>query len=286
MNFPEYACDYAKKLAGKSRAFALQCRANWKAEAVKDEFGADPFGELSLAKKCFGLKQRFPDRVLVMASDKCFMNCRHCTRRGLLGKAEVVKTPAQLADAVEYVKSHPCVRDILISGGDPLTLKDSEVMRIIDAFAALDQVAVIRLCTRALAVNPARITPGLVKKLRLSRKVWVNTQFNSADEVTVEARAAASRLIDAGLPVSCQTVLLKGVNDTGPKMLKLLQALSAARIRPYYVFLCDPIAGIEHFRVSKEKARQIERYCAERIGGLALPKFVADIPGAKRKMPI
>jgi lysine 2,3-aminomutase len=120
----------------------------------------------------------------------------------------------------------------------------------------------------------------------LSRKVWVNTQFNSADEVTVEARAAASRLIDAGLPVSCQTVLLKGVNDTGPKMLKLLQALSAARIRPYYVFLCDPIAGIGHFRVSKEKARQIEQYCAERIGGLSLPKFVADIPGAKRKMPI
>jgi lysine 2,3-aminomutase len=221
-----------------------------------------------------------------MASDKCFMNCRHCTRRGLLGKAEVVKTPAQLADAVEYVKSHPRVRDILISGGDPLTLKDSEVMRIIDAFAALDQVDVIRLCTRAPAVNPARITPGLVKKLRLSRKVWVNTQFNSVDEVTVEARAAASRLIDAGLPVSCQTVLLKGVNDTGPKMLKLLQALSAARIRPYYVFLCDPIAGIEHFRVSKEKARQIEQYCAERIGGLSLPKFVADIPGAKRKMPI
>jgi lysine 2,3-aminomutase len=114
----------------------------------------------------------------------------------------------------------------------------------------------------------------------------VNTQFNCADEVTAEARRAAALLVEAGVPVSCQSVLLKGVNDSGAEMLRLLKALSAARIRPYYVFQCDPIAGIDHFRVPLEKAKKIERYCAERIGGLALPRFVADIPGARRKVPL
>jgi lysine 2,3-aminomutase len=144
----------------------------------------------------------------------------------------------------------------------------------------------VRLCTRALAVNPGRVTAKLARALGRSGKVWVNTQFNCADEVTAEARRAAALLVEAGVPVSCQSVLLKGVNDSGAEMLRLLKALSAARIRPYYVFQCDPVAGIDHFRVPLEKAKKIERYCAERIGGLALPRFVADIPGAKRKVPL
>ena len=159
-------------------------------------------------------------------------------------------------------------------------------MRFVDAFAALEQIDVVRVCTRAVSVNPERITAKLAKALGRSKKVWVNTQFNCADEVTEEARRAAARLVDAGVPVGCQTVLLKGVNDTAAKMLALFKALSAARIRPYYVFQCDPVAGIDHFRVPLEKAKDIERRCAERIGGIALPRFVADIPGAKRKLPL
>jgi lysine 2,3-aminomutase len=135
-------------------------------------------------------------------------------------------------------------------------------------------------------VNPPRITAKLARLLGRTKKVWVNTQFNCADEVTEEARKAAALLTDAGVPVSCQTVLLKGVNDSAAKMLALLRRLSAARIRPYYVFQCDPVAGIDHFRVPLEKAKEIERRCAERIGGIALPRFVADIPGAKRKLPL
>lgn len=290
--FPEYACPYAQRLAAKSKRFARQVYDHCSKDRPSDPptcpepYSEDPFGELTHASKCWGLKQRFPDRVLIMTADTCFMNCRHCTRRGLLGKAQVVRTDEQLAACVAYVKAHPKVRDVLLSGGDILTLTDAQVMRFTDAFAALPQVEVVRVCTRAPCTNPGRITPKLTKALGRSKKVWVNTQFNCADELTDEARRAAALLVDAGVPVSCQTVLLRGVNDSAAEMLKLLRALSAARIRPYYVFQCDPVAGIDRFRVPLAKARAIELACAERIGGLALPRFVADLPGAKRKTPL
>jgi lysine 2,3-aminomutase len=285
-NFPEYACEYARGLAEKSQAFKLQVDASIEKDDESEKFGADPFGELTHASKCFGLKQRFPDRVLIMTSDRCFVNCRHCTRRGLLGKAEVVKSREELSACVDYVKSHPLVRDVLLSGGDVLTLSDREVMRFVNAFIRLKQVEMVRVCTRSLCADPERITAKLVDGLKKSKKVWVNTQFNSAEELTPSSIKAASMLIDAGIPVSCQTVLLKGVNDTPEKMLALLRGLSAARIRPYYVFMCDPVAGIDRFRVSLRRARAIEKICAESIGGLSMPRFVSDIPGARRKMPI
>ncbi len=214
------------------------------------------------------------------------MNCRHCTRRGILGRAEVVTTPAQLKACVDYVKARPEIRDVLLSGGDPLVLSDAQILRFVKAFAALPQIDLVRVCTRAPSVNPSRVTVKLAKALGRFKKVWVNTQFNCADEVTPEARRAAARLVESGVPVSCQTVLLKGINDSADEMLKLFRALTAARIRPYYVFTCDPIAGVGHFRVSRMKARAIERACAEAIGGLSLPRFVSDIPGAKRKVPV
>lgn len=249
------------------------------------KFSKDPFGELSTASRCPGLKQRFADRVLVMTTDKCFGYCPHCTRRWILGKSKVVETEAELKACVDYVKRHPKVRDVLLSGGDVLSLTDAQVMRFVDAFAALGQVEVIRICTRALVSNPKRITDRLARLLAKSGKVWANVHINTAAEAQT-ARAAAARLVNRGIPVSSQTVLLKGVNDTPMKMLKLLQTLSAARIRPYYVFQCDPVEGLERFCVPLAKAKRIERFCAERIGGLALPRFVADLPKAKRKTPL
>lgn len=285
--FPEYACAYARALALRSKRFARQISARGeRVEAADEGLSVDPFGERAHASKCFGLKQRFPDRVLIMTADQCFMNCRHCTRRGLLGEAQVVRSAAELAACVAYVRHHPRVRDVLLSGGDVLTLSDRAVMRFVQAFAILPQVEVIRVCTRALAANPSRVTTRLARQLGRIGKVWVNTQFNCADEVTAEARAAARRLVEAGVPVSCQTVLLKGVNDSSAEMLRLFRALSAARIRPYYVFTCDPIAGIQRFRVPLSKARAIARQCAASIGGLALPRFVSDIPGATSKVDI
>lgn len=248
---------------------------------------ADPYGELTPKKGLpAGLKQRFPDRVLIMTTDRCFGSCAHCTRKFILGQSPVVETEDQLAACVDFVKKHPKVRDVLLSGGDVLTLSDAQVKRFVDAFAALDQIAVVRICTRAPVDNPARITDRLANLLARSKKVWANVHINTAAEAR-KAAAACAKLVDRGIPVSSQTVLLRRVNDTPQKMLALLQALSAARIRPYYVFQCDPVAGlVERFSVPLETARKIESYCAERIGGLALPRFVMDIPGAKRKQPI
>lgn len=256
-----------------------------KLEACNMKPSKDPFGELSHASKCPGLKQRFPDRVLVMTTDTCFGYCAHCTRKWILGKSKVVETDAELKTCVDYVKRHPKVRDVLLSGGDVLTLSDAQVMRFVNAFAVLDQIEVIRICTRAPVSSPKRITDRLARLLAKSGKVWANVHINTAAEVAT-CRAAAAKLVNRGVPVSSQTVLLKGVNDTPAKMLKLLQALSAARIRPYYVFQCDPVEGLDRFRVSLDRAKRIERYCAERIGGLALPRFVADLPDAKRKTPL
>lgn len=283
--FPRHACEYAERLAATCEPFRLQLEPDVR-ESDDGGHSADPFGETSDAAGTYGLKQRFADRVLVMASDSCFMNCRHCTRKGMLASAEVVRTDEDLQSCVNYVKAHPAVRDVLISGGDPLVLPDDEVMRFVDAFSCLDQIDVVRICTRAPCTNPNRITDALAHRLRGCGKVWVNTQFNCAGELTAEAVAACGRLVDAGIPVSCQTVLLAGVNDSTEAILALLRALQRARVRPYYVFLCDPIAGVEHFRVPIDKAKEIASECAERIGGLAMPRFVADIPGAPRKIPI
>ena len=286
MNFPRHACRYAERLAAECGQFRIQLEPDARELDDEGEFSADPFGETDEASGVHGLKQRFDDRVLVMASDSCFMNCRHCTRKGLLHSADVVRSDGELQDCLDYVKSRPRVRDVLISGGDPLVLPDDEVLRFVDAFASLEQVDVVRLCTRAPCVNPGRITAELAARLRACGKVWVNTQFNCAGEVTGEASAACGRLVDAGVPVSCQSVLLAGVNDSADAMLDLFRALQRARVRPYYVFQCDPIAGIAHFRVPLERAKAISAECAERIGGLALPRFVADVPGSLRKIPI
>lgn len=283
--FPRHACSYAERLAETCAPFRRQIEPDVR-ECDDGGYSVDPFGETGEAAGVYGLKQRFEDRVLVMASDSCFMNCRHCTRKGLLSSAEVVRTDEDLQNCVSYVKAHPKVRDVLISGGDPLVLPDDEVLRFVEAFASADQIDVVRLCTRAPCANPQRITESLATRLRTCGKVWVNTQFNCAGELTAEAVAACGRLVDAGIPVSCQTVLLAGVNDSVDAMLELFRALQRARVRPYYVFQCDPIAGIEHFRVPLEKAKEIASECAERIGGLALPRFVADISGAARKVPI
>ncbi len=258
------------------------------ASELIDEPGmtADPFRETTQAACCHGLKQRFPDRVLVMAHDRCAMACRHCTRKGLLGTAGVLRTPTQVKRAVAWVRAHPQVREVLLSGGDPLLLSDRKLTSLVRAFAGLPQIDAVRIGTRVPMALPMRVTSELAGALGAFKKVWVNTQFNHVRELTPEAVVACTRLVDAGIPVSNQTVLLKGVNDSVEALFALCAGLQRIRVRPYYVFQCDPIAGIAHFRVPLRRARALERALAERIGGLALPRFVMDVPGAPRKRPI
>lgn len=247
----------------------------------------DPFGELKKNPSLPpGMRRRFKDRVLIMTTSECFNRCPHCTRAFILGKTETVDTEEKLNKCVSYVLRHREIRDVLLSGGDVLTLPDKDVIKLVDAFASLEQIDMVRVCTRALVDNPERVTDNLARLLARSGKVWANVHINTASEA-LRAAPAAARLVNRGIPVSSQTVLLKGVNDTPLKMLSLLKTLSAARIRPYYVFQCDPVSSIEkRFGVPLKKAKAIEKYCAERIGGLSLPRFVADIPSSLRKTPL
>ncbi len=266
----------------------LNLQAMPSADELESEPGTsnDPFGERSEAACCHGLKRRFPDRVLVMAHDRCAMACRHCTRKNLLSDADIIRTPEQLAEAVDWVRSHPEVREVLISGGDPLLLPDRRVTALVKAFAHLPQIDAVRIGTRVPVTLPMRVTAELAESLGKFRKVWVNTQFNHAREITPESAAACTRLVEAGIPVSNQSVLLKGVNDSTDALFELCAGLQRIRVRPYYVFMCDPVTGISHFRVSLVKARRLERELAVRIGGLALPRFVIDQPGSNRKVPV
>ena len=199
--------------------------------------------------------------------------------------------PCRPAQYLQYMRRMYDRHDALCDACDHVrwaaeSLRQCRDVALSEDIAALEQIEVVRLCTRAPCVNPVRVTKALAQRLRACGKVWVNTQFNCAGELTPEATAACGLLVDAGIPVSCQTVLLAGVNDSVEAMLALFRALQRARVRPYYVFQCDPVAGVSHFRVPLERAKQIAAGCAERIGGLALPRFVADLPSAKRKIPI
>lgn len=286
--YPVKLCAYVREQIRKDPNGAWAKQALPSLEELIEEPGmvADPFAEETHAACCYGVKQRFPNRVLVMTADQCAMNCRHCTRKGLLKKAEVIRTARQLARAVAYVKKNLRIREVLLSGGDPLTLTDAQLLAFVKAFAALPRIDAVRIGTRMPAVHPKRITAAFAKKLGACKKVWVNTQFNHVSELTPEAVLACGRLVDAGIPVSNQSVLLKGVNDSVDAMVALCSALQRARVRPYYVFQCDPIAGIAHFRVPLAKARRIARELPKHLGGLALPRFVRDLPGSPSKQEL
>lgn len=245
----------------------------------------DPFAELADASPLPGVVRRFRDRILVVATDVCAMRCRHCTRKNLLGK-HAVPAWEDYPKIAGYIRDNKEIREVLLSGGDPMTLGEAELAKRVEVFAALERIYAIRIGTRVPCSDPCRVTPSLAEALGRSRKVWVNTQFNHPAEITPEAARACGLLVDAGIPVSCQTVLLKGVNNDPDTLEALFRSLQAIRVRPYYAFAGDPVAGTGHFRVTPAEAAALEREVAERIGGLAMPRFVADIPGAKRKTPV
>lgn len=246
---------------------------------------ADPFGEVG-STSLPGVVHRFPDRILVLTSARCAVRCRHCTRKNALEGCTVVRRAADVRAAVDYVRTHPKVREVILSGGDPLLDGDTSLLRLVRAFAALPQIDAVRIGTRVPATLPMRVTAALAQALGGFGKVWVNTQFNHAAELSVEAVAACARLVEAGIPVSNQTVLLKGVNDSVEALVELCSGLQRARVRPYYVFICDPVAGTAHFRVSSARAAELSDALSRRVGGLAMPRFVADIPGAAAKTDV
>ena len=229
---------------------------------------------------------RYPDRVLFLVTHQCSMYCRHCTRRRTVGEEDRVISDEELDAAVAYIRNNHKIRDVLISGGDPLTLADSLLDKIISGLRSIEHVEIIRIGTRVPVVLPMRITPGLLAVLKKYQPIWINTHFNHPKELTPEAIKACGDIVDAGIPLGNQSVLLRGINDNSETMKELLLKLVKTRVRPYYLYQCDLSRGLEHFRTKVEKGIEIIRDLTGNISGYAIPRFVIDAPGGGGKIPI
>jgi len=246
---------------------------------------ADPLNEEGLSPVP-RLIHRYPDRVVLLATETCHAYCRHCTRRRRVGMVERAVTGEELGRAVKYIAAHPEIRDVLISGGDPLTLANMHLDRILAAVRAVPHVEIIRIGTRAPVTNPYRVTPELVAVLRRYHPLWINVQFNHPKEITEESARACTALVDAGIPVGNQSVLLRGINDSVAVQKKLVQELLKLRVRPYYLYQCDLAEGIDHFRTPVARGIEIIEGLRGHTSGLAVPTFVIDAPGGGGKVPV
>lgn len=235
---------------------------------------------------CTGLTHRYPDRVLFLVTNQCSMYCRHCTRRRFSGQNDTALTKCQIDASIEYIKAHEEVRDVLVSGGDPLTLSDEMLEYVLSNLRAIEHVEIIRIGTRAPVVMPQRITPELCNMLKKYHPLWVNIQFNHPNEITEESTAACARLVDTGIPVGNQSVLLNGVNDCVHVMRKLVRKLVQIRVRPYYIYQCDLSLGLSHFRTSVAKGMEVMEGLQGHTTGFAVPMYVIDAPGGGGKIPI
>jgi len=233
-----------------------------------------------------GLTHRYPDRVLFLITDMCSMYCRHCTRRRFAGQKDTGSHMDNVDLAIDYIRTHPEVNDVLLSGGDALLVSDARLEYIISELRKIDHVGVIRLGTRTPVVMPQRITPELVNMLKKYHPIWINTHFNHSKELTPEVEKALALMANAGIPLGNQSVLLKGVNDCVNIMKKLVKRLIQLRVRPYYIYQCDLSKGIEHFRTPVSKGIEIIEGLRGHISGIAVPTFVVDAPGGGGKIPV
>ena len=234
------------------------------------------------------LVHRYPDRVLLLATDHCAMYCRHCTRRRLVGEhaSEGTDSPGRFDAAIEYIKANRKIRDVLISGGDPLTLEDEQLESLIQKIRAISHVEFLRIGTRVPVTLPQRITENLVTMLKKYSPIWMSIHFNHPKEITKRCKIACDMLSDAGIPLGSQSVLLKGINDRPYVMRKLVQELLQIRVRPYYIYQCDPVKGTQHFRTPVAVGINIMEKLRGHTSGYAVPTYVIDGPGGGGKIPV
>ena len=221
---------------------------------------------------------RYPDRVLFLVTDLCSVYCRYCTRKHFTGGEESLVRNKDYEAALAYIRSRTGVREIILSGGDPLTLSDGVLERILTDLRAIDHVEIIRIGTRMPVVCPMRVTPELVRIFRAAQPVYMMTHFNHPRELTAEAATALGSLVDHGIPVFNQLVLLNGVNNHPAIIQALSRRLLFLRVKPYYMFQCDPSEGSDHLRTSVEESMAIQRELWGRLSGLAMPTLALDIP--------
>jgi lysine 2,3-aminomutase len=234
-----------------------------------------------------GVVHRYPDRVLFLVTNFCAVYCRYCTRARMVGQTgEYHFNTAQHQKGIDYIAAHPEIRDVLISGGDPLTLGDDKLEWLLSRLRAIPHVEFIRIGTKVPAVLPQRITPAFTRMLRKYHPLWMSVHFMHANEVTPEVSQSCGRLADAGIPLGSQTVLSTGVNDNIDAMKSLMHNLLKIRVRPYYIYQCDPISGSGHFRTPVEKGLEIIEGLRGHTTGYAVPTFVIDGPGGGGKIPL
>ena len=233
-----------------------------------------------------GLTHRYPDRVLLLVTDQCSMYCRYCTRRRFAGHNDCPLAFSAVEKAIDYIRKTPEIRDVLISGGDPLLLSDKRLEKIISMIREIPHVEVIRIGTRTPVVMPQRITLNLVKMLSKYHPLWVNVHISHPDEITEESKKACAMLADAGIPLGNQSVLLAGINDKISIMKKLVHELVKMRIRPYYLYQCDLSTGIGHFRTPVAVGIEIIEGLRGHTSGFCVPTFVIDAPGGGGKIPV
>lgn len=232
------------------------------------------------------ITHRYPDRVLFLVSNICAMYCRHCTRKRKVGDIDSIPDREQIKKGIEYIKNTPEIRDVLLSGGDPLMLPDDYLDWILSEIEAIPHVQVIRIGTRIPVVLPYRVTDDLVNMLKKHHPIWINTHFNHPQEITASSRQALEKLANAGIPLGNQSVLLAGVNDCPRLMRKLVQLLVMNRVRPYYLYQCDLSEGLSHFRTPIGKGIEIMENLIGHTSGFAVPTYVVDAPGGGGKIPI
>lgn len=231
------------------------------------------------------ITHRYPDRVLFLTTSQCGMYCRFCTRKRKVGNSEKISMK-QLESAFKYLEEHTEVRDVIMSGGDPLMLTDTMLEKILKRLRQIPHIEIIRIGTKMPCVLPHRITPKLVEMIKKYHPIYVNTHFNHPWEITPESTKACEMLVDAGIPVSNQAVLMKGVNDDAEVLKELFLKLLKIRVRPYYLFMADETRGANHFRTSLDKGLEIMYKLRGNISGLAIPHFVIDAPGGGGKIPV
>lgn len=244
----------------------------------------DPLGEES-HEVAPDLVQRYPDRVLLLVSDRCSVYCRFCTRSRMVGAGGGARSLERLGPALAYIRSHAEISDVIISGGDPLVMSTSKLVAIIQAVRDIPSVQTIRLATRVPVTLPQRITTELLTALRPLHPLWIMTHFNHPKELTAESTSACRKLADAGFPVMNQTVLLRGINDDVATLATLFRGLVRERVRPYYLLQMDPVVGSSHLRTTVKRGRSLMAELQGKLSGIALPKYIVDTPGGFGKVP-
>ncbi len=235
-----------------------------------------------------GLVHRYPDRVLFLTTGFCSTYCRYCTRSRMVGNpgGEYTFSVSQWEKAAQYIETHPEIRDCLLSGGDPLTIADDKLEWLLARLRSIKHLEFIRIGTKVPVVLPQRITPQLCRMLKRYHPLWMSIHFTHPDELTPEVQEACNRLADTGIPLGSQSVLLKGVNDDVDTMKRLMHGLLKVRVRPYYIYQCDPVSGSSHFRTTVEKGLEIMRGLRGHTTGYANPTFVVDAPNGGGKIPL